>query len=183
MSRDDVTVLVVEDQERLADAYTAVIGRQYDVRTAYGGEEALDKADDEVDIVLLDRRMPGMSGDEVLAEFVERGLTVQVVMLTAVEPDTDIVDMPFDDYVTKPVDNDELLNLVDILCQRRELDEQCQEFFRLAAKKRALERADRETTPEYRSVSEDMESIRATINNTLEELAADASFPDIIPTK
>jgi CheY-like chemotaxis protein len=38
------------------------------VRTAYGGHEALEELSDDVDVILLDRRMPGLSGDEVLEE-------------------------------------------------------------------------------------------------------------------
>jgi CheY-like chemotaxis protein len=39
---------------------------EYEVRTATGGPEALDLVDEEVDVALLDRRMPRMSGDELL---------------------------------------------------------------------------------------------------------------------
>ena len=62
----DATVLVVDDEEAVADAYTAQLEGEYETRTAYSGKEALETVDDGVDIVLLDRRMPGRSGDEVL---------------------------------------------------------------------------------------------------------------------
>ena len=80
----------------------------HDVRTAYGGEEALEKADEDVDLVFLDRQMPDMSGDDVLERVRERGLDCRVVMVTAVDPDFDIVEMPFDDYLTKPVMRDDV---------------------------------------------------------------------------
>ncbi len=44
-----------------------------------------------------------MSGDEVLDTIAERGIDPAVVMVTAVDPDFDIVEMPFDEYLTKPV--------------------------------------------------------------------------------
>lgn len=65
MSEQPPLVLVVEDEPDLADLYAAWLGDEYRVRTAYGGQEALDEldeADDEVDAILLDRRMPGFPG-------------------------------------------------------------------------------------------------------------------------
>ena len=53
------TVLVVDDDPDLADMFALWLNRAgYEVRTAYGGEAALDRLDPAVDIVLLDRRMP-----------------------------------------------------------------------------------------------------------------------------
>lgn len=177
----DATVLVVEDQKGLAEAYSAVLSAEYTVLTAFDGEEALAVVDNEndVDVVLLDRRMPGMSGDEVLAELTERGVTAKVAMLTAVEPDTDIVDMPFDDYVTKPVNNDQLLSLVETLLMWATYDEYSQEFFRFASKKKALESADREYTEEYKQIVDRMKEIQAKVDATLDELSEASRLTDV----
>lgn len=171
MTDDSTKVLIVEDQEGLADAYETVVGTRYETKVATSGAEALEQIDDSVDVVLLDRRMPGMSGDEVLANFVERGVTAAVAMLTAVEPDVDIVEMPFDDYVTKPIDNDELLALVETLQKRNQHDEQMQRFYRLAAKKTALENANKEDCAEYDQLVAEMRSLRTDIDTTLDEVA------------
>ena len=106
------TVLVVEDDEELAEMYALWLGDEYDVRTANGGRSGLEQFDTDVDIVLLDRRMPNYSGDEVLKDINAHEHTCPVAMLTAVEPDVDIVDLPFDEYITKPVDRSELLYTV-----------------------------------------------------------------------
>lgn len=67
-----VPVLLVVDNERdVADTYALQL-EEYDTRVAYGGEEALAKLDDDVDAVLLDRRMPDVHGDEVLARIHDR---------------------------------------------------------------------------------------------------------------
>jgi len=63
-SSEPATVLVVDDEPDVADAYAAQLQNEFIVSTAYGGQEALDKIDDSVNVVLLDRRMPGISGDE-----------------------------------------------------------------------------------------------------------------------
>jgi DNA-binding response OmpR family regulator len=57
--------------------------------------------------------MPGMSGDDVLSELVERGYYGRVVMITAVDPGIEVLDMPFDDYLCKPVDREDVRAVVD----------------------------------------------------------------------
>jgi len=108
---DTPTVLVVEDQQHLADLYTDCLTDSYDVRTAYSGEEGLELLSPAIDVVLLDRRMPVVSGNEVLAEIGERGLPCRVAMVTAVNPDFDIIEMGADDYLVKPVTREELQDL------------------------------------------------------------------------
>lgn len=173
------TVLVVEDQEGLAEAYAAVLSEKYSVRMATSGEAALEEVDDEVAVILLDRRMPGMSGDEVLAELQERDVDAKIAMLTAVEPTGDIVEMPFDGYVTKPIENDELLDLVEHLLSWNHYGEQTQEFFRLSAKKVALESADRERTDEYRTIVERMEEIHGEIDEPFDKLDKPSKIPGL----
>lgn len=142
MSEQPPLVLVVEDEPDLADLYAAWLGDEYRVRTAYGGREALDQLDEvdgEVDAILLDRRMPGLSGDEVLTAVRERGIDCRVAMVTAVEPDFDILEMGFDDYLVKPVTSDTLRETVEGLLRRGEYDTEIQELFALTSKKAMLE--------------------------------------------
>ncbi|WP_246308276.1 response regulator transcription factor [Halosimplex rubrum] len=119
-SVDRGTVLVVEDEDHLAELYTEYLDGEYDVRTAYGGVEAMEMLASDLDVVLLDRRMPIVSGNEVLAEIEERGLQCRVAMVTAVDPDFDIIDMGCDDYVVKPVTRDRLTEVVDRLLKLSE---------------------------------------------------------------
>ncbi len=112
---DTPRVVFVDDEPEAADMYAAQVADAYDVEIAYDGDEALEVVDDDVDVVFLDRHMPGRSGDEVLEEIRDRELGCRVVMLTAIEPDVDIVDMGYDEYVVKPVVKEELLDAVDRL--------------------------------------------------------------------
>ncbi|AXG10667.1 response regulator [Haloplanus rubicundus] len=139
MATAQPTVLLVDDERDVVDVYAlAFTGGEYTVLKAYSGEEALEKVDD-ADIVLLDRRMPGLSGQDVLDEIRNRGLDVRVAMVTAVDPDFDIADMDFDTYLTKPVSDDELRATVDELLTLSEYDEQVRERFAVAEKLAVLE--------------------------------------------
>jgi len=171
---DTATVLVVEDQEKIAEAYTRALATEYDVRTATGGQEALAIIDGDVDVVLLDRRMPEMSGDEVLAELSARGIPAQVAMVTAVKPDTDIVEMAFDEYVTKPAGTEDLHEVTDVLLRRARYDAGSREFFRLAVKKVILESAGKDWTDAYGTLCEQLERRR----EGMDEEADDQLLPE-----
>lgn len=119
MRAAEPTVLMVDDEREVADAYALRLDGIADVTVAYSGGAALEAVDEglEPDVVLLDRHMPAMSGDEVLTRIRERDLDSRVVMVTAVDPGLEVIDMPFDDYLSKPVERADLLAVVDQQCQ------------------------------------------------------------------
>jgi DNA-binding response OmpR family regulator len=123
------TVLVVDDERHLADLYTDYLAEEFEVLTAYGGEEALDLLDAHtVDVTLLDRRMPDISGDEVLAGINDADEEVRVAMVTAVNPGFDIIDMGCDEYLVKPVSREDLLDVVRRLLKLSEYSEKHQQL-------------------------------------------------------
>ncbi|PSQ36683.1 DNA-binding protein, partial [Halobacteriales archaeon QS_9_70_65] len=95
-------ILVVEDKPELAELYSGWLSEKYPVRVAHDGPEALEEYDEDVEVVLLDRQLPGMNGSAVLSMLQDRKGDPQVAMVTAVEPEVDVVEMGFDAYVTKP---------------------------------------------------------------------------------
>jgi DNA-binding response OmpR family regulator len=134
------TVLVVDDETEVADVLALKIRERYETRVAYGGREALESMDETVDAVLLDRRMPDVHGDEVLAEIRDRGYDCVVVMTTAVDPDLNILEMDFDDYLSKPIETETLLATLDQqLDSRRSSDPKLEEFFSVVSKLEVLE--------------------------------------------
>jgi len=119
MRASEPRVLMVDDEKTVADAYALRLEDVAEVTVAYGGEAALDTVSDGrvPDVILLDRHMPQMSGDEVLERIRERELETRVIMVTAIDPDLDVLDMPFDDYLSKPVDRTDVIAAVDQQCQ------------------------------------------------------------------
>jgi len=110
-------VLIVDDEREVGDAYALRLDGVCEVETVYGGESALETVEERpVDVLLLDRHMPGLSGDEVLEELADREFDGRVVMVTAIDPGFDVLDMPFDDYLCKPLDREDLRGAVARQC-------------------------------------------------------------------
>jgi predicted DNA binding protein/DNA-binding response OmpR family regulator len=137
-------VLIVDDDKDLADTYAVWLSDVGDIETAYGGVQARKRLDEDLDIVLLDRRMPGIPGDKVLEDIRDQEIGCQVAMLTAVEPDTDIIDLPFDEYLVKPVTQSGLRETVDDLMLRTRFEPEAQNYFAKESKSEALESRERE---------------------------------------
>ncbi|MFC6942908.1 HalX domain-containing protein [Salinirubellus sp. GCM10025818] len=168
------TVLVVEDEAPLVEIYARWLDGDYGVRTAQNGEAALERIDEAVDVVLLDRLMPGMSGDEVLDAIDDMGLTPRVAMVTAVEPDFDIISMGFDDYLTKPIDREDLIETVERLLSRNSFADLEREYYALVEKQAALQSA---KAAEELERSEEFTDLRERIETLRREL--DAVMPDL----
>lgn len=152
---DAVVVLIVDDNEEYVEAQASWLTDSYEVRTATGGAEGLDGYDEDVDIVILDRRMPDMTGDEVAQRIRDQPGDAQILMTTAVEPDTDIIDLEVDDYITKPATREVLQSCIDAALERQAYDEPLQGYFSLSNKRDIL--ADKPTvrlTEQYSELAE-----------------------------
>ena len=173
------TILIVDDEPALADGHAAWLD-DYDVRTAYDGDEALEALDSDVDIVLLDRRMPRLSGDEVLERIRGRDIDCRVVMLTGVEPSVDIVEMGFDEYLRKPVSREELRETVDRIHQRSAYDSKLREYFSLASKRATLESElsseELEEEPKYQHLCERLDAIQGELDEVLADLPEEDGY-------
>lgn len=167
------TVLIVDDEPALADGHASQLD-DHDVRTAYDGEAALDALEPDVDIAILDRRMPGLSGDQVLERIRTAGLDCRVIMLTGVEPSVDIVEMGFDEYLQKPVTGEELRETIERVHRRSAYDAKLREYFSLASKRATLEtrhsREELSSEPKYQHLCERLESVRAQLDDVLSDL-------------
>lgn len=152
----EVRALVVDDEKEVADAYALRLKGVCETSTVYSGAAALDHVETEsVDVILLDRHMPAMSGDEVLKQLDERGFDGRVIMVTAVDPEFEVLDMPFDDYLCKPVDRTDLHAVIDQ--QRQVLAYEILGKYFTAESKRAVLEA--ELAPDKRAKRPEFEAI------------------------
>lgn len=108
-------VMLVDDEVPFVETMTKRLGvRDLTVHTAFSGPEALDKLEKErnVDVVILDVKMPGMDGIETLREIKARYPLVEVVMLTGhgtIETAIEGMKLGAFDYLLKPTNIDQLM--------------------------------------------------------------------------
>jgi len=120
------TIMVVDDESSIRDIVSRKLeSAGYECEVASDGEEALYKAFmQDFDLMLLDIRMPGLSGMEVLKKMVVDHPDTGVVMITAIsETQTAVEAMKLGafDYLTKPFNLDDLLVRVEKALERRRL--------------------------------------------------------------
>ncbi|MBX0294205.1 HalX domain-containing protein [Haloarcula nitratireducens] len=177
---DPPVVLIVEDEPDVAETYKLWLEGEYEVRMAQNGDEGLELLDESVDIVLLDRMMPGLSGDEVLSRIRERELDCRVAMVTAVEPDFDILEMGFDAYLSKPIRSEQLHETVTNLLDRSEYDSMLQEYYALVEKRATLEAtksgAELAENDQYEDLDDEIEEMQDGLSDTLGGIEDDDDF-------
>ncbi len=137
-----ITILVVDDELAQLDSIAGFLLKQkYDVLKADNPRKAIQLANENlVDIVLTDYKMPGMTGVELLAEIKKINPEVDVVVMTAfgsIESATEAMKLGASDYLTKPIDLQQLLNIVhkavehkQLVRENRQLREQLESRFR-----------------------------------------------------
>jgi DNA-binding response OmpR family regulator len=109
--------------------------------------------------------MPEMDGDEVLHRIREAGYDCRVAMVTAVDPDFDIIDLGFDEYVTKPVASRKLLDTVDRLLRRATYSDTLRRYYALVSTRATLEaekdRAELAHDDEYETLTTRIDALAA----------------------
>ncbi|WP_332898505.1 response regulator [Haladaptatus sp. CMSO5] len=173
-------VLVVEDEKDIAELYAKWIGSTYDIEIAYTGREALDILDDSFDVILLDRNLPQMGGDEVLAWIRDQEFDCTVAIISAIEPDFDIYEMGFDDYLVKPVGKDDLKNIINRMLSRAEYDDRLKQLFSVSSKLALLEThkssAELAQSEVYHSLKQEWERLDQQAGAALYQLSNDDVF-------
>ena len=116
-------ILIVEDEQPLADAVARGLRREgMAVDVVLDGRQALDRAGvTAYDVIVLDRDLPEVHGDEVCRHLVAEGRDSRILMLTAagtIEDRVDGLDLGADDYLPKPFAFAELVARIRALFRR-----------------------------------------------------------------
>jgi two-component system response regulator AdeR len=139
MVEGNYRVLVVEDEAGVASLYQSWVFEEWDVEVVTNVTEALSELDESIDLIVLDRRLPDGSGDDVLDALASLDYDPLVVAVTAVEPDFDIVDLQVDDYLVKPLSRETFRSTLERLAHRISYDTKLRGFYALASKMAVLE--------------------------------------------
>jgi DNA-binding response OmpR family regulator len=118
-----VRVLVIEDDAEMAEAVAVGLRRkQMAVDVALDGRAGLARAvDNDYDVIVLDRDLPGVHGDTICEKLVADGCRSRILMLTAAASNDDLVDglgLGADDYLPKPFDFPVLVARIGALARR-----------------------------------------------------------------
>jgi len=118
-----VRVLVIEDDQEMAEAIGVGLRHaEMVVDAAFDGRSGLARAiGNDYDVIVLDRDLPGLHGDEICAELIDAGCRGRILMLTAASAMDDLVDglgRGADDYLPKPFDFPVLVARINALYRR-----------------------------------------------------------------
>lgn len=120
---DKKRILIIEDEKKIARFLELELNYEgYEVEIANDGRIGFEKAqDDNIDLIILDLMLPGLSGIEICRR-IRHNSEVPIIMLTAKDDVSDKVtglDVGADDYMTKPFAIEELLARIRVLLKRK----------------------------------------------------------------
>lgn len=115
-NNEDIKILLVDDEKQFVDTLAERLAmRGFSARVAYDGPQALKAVEEPTDVIVLDLRMPGMDGFEVLRNVKKSNPQVQVIILTGHGGDAEeqtAYRMGAYNFLKKPMDIDELLGSI-----------------------------------------------------------------------
>ncbi|MFB6298367.1 MAG: HalX domain-containing protein, partial [Salinirussus sp.] len=124
---------------------------------------------------------PVISADKIAIQQ-SKEYDCRVVLVTGVDPDTDIINMGFDTYLTKPTGSGELCKAVEDVIDRAAHDDQVQRYYRLIEKQTTLEatkpQAELAQSEEYRQLQAEIDRVREEMSDTLTGIADDETLLD-----
>ena len=133
MINEKIKVLVVDDEKVVRDGCHRVLtGKGYEVLSAENGMQALDLLDaKEIDMILLDLKMPVMSGEEMLGITTEKYPDIPVIIITGhgtVDTAVECMKNGAYDFITKPFQIDQFLLTITRAAEKRKLEQKARQF-------------------------------------------------------
>jgi response regulator RpfG family c-di-GMP phosphodiesterase len=169
------TVLIVGDEKNLADLFDIWLQGEVEVHVAYSGEDAIEVfAEEAIDIVILDRRMRGVSDQELLESIREREDSQQIIMITAVQPTEELAPINVEDYLIEPINGAKFLRAVKSAELVLTYEDLIAELLSLAEKKAMLEvnldTKELEVVDRYGELLEQISELEQQADETLQRL-------------
>ncbi len=123
---------VIDDDSSIRELFTEALGEQYDLDTFEDGQKGMEALEEELpDLLVLDLRLPGKGGLEIMEEIHERWSNLPVIMVTAHQDVTSAVQamkMGAFDYVVKPFDLEEIEVVIERALENRDLKQEVKDL-------------------------------------------------------
>lgn len=121
-------ILIVDDEKNIRLTLKKCLeDQQYEISIATNGEEGIDRIQsNHFDLVMLDIKMPGLNGMEVLKEIRDKGIKVNVIMMTAygsIEKAVEAMKLGAIDFISKPFTPQEVRKIVKEVLERQDIDD------------------------------------------------------------
>jgi DNA-binding HxlR family transcriptional regulator len=180
-SRGLPRVLVVDDDPRQVELLSSWLGTEYEVVTATDGDSAREALDYSIDVAIIDRRLPDMTGDQIVENARRVGICPPTAFLSSADVSVAATELPVDMLLSKPAKHDALLDAVNLLYRMNELSalgrkiqarEHRHQFVRETQGPAVV------TTPEYEQAEAELEALRAEWEEELEDRDAWRSLSD-----
>lgn len=137
-TQEETRVLVVEDDPMAADILVEYLEDSYHVTHSPSGHDAVESLSSATDIVVLDRQLDGITGSEVASRIKSEADPCLILVVSAVRPGEQLADLPVDDYVQKPVEEDELIRRLEALQTRLHLGALEREYLAVESRRQDL---------------------------------------------
>ena len=153
--REEPTLLLVDDEPRMLQSLRdLMVASGYKVVTALGGQEAVARLNDSaIDVMLLDLKMPGFSGHQVMDYVDEKNIDTTVIVVsgeTSFDSMSQVLRRRAYDYIKKPYAPDELLHTVENALDQRRLQHQNKEIYNKLQSSERLHRYMVNSSPGHR---------------------------------
>lgn len=130
MSKASITV--IDDDESICELFSEALQEEYDIETYQNGEDGMEALRErEPDVLILDLRLPGMGGLEILRKIEEDMPNLHVIMVTAhkdVDSAVEAMKRGAYDYIIKPFDLEEIKVLIEKCLENKELKEEVEDL-------------------------------------------------------
>lgn len=135
----DLTILIGVPDTESRELYGAWLPDRHELRDAADGREVLDALDPTVDVVVLDRDLPGPSVSQLMDRIGTMGADPHVAVLSAAPLEDELLERRVHEYRHKPIDREDLLDVIAGYRARQDYEAALSEYFSITSAVAALE--------------------------------------------
>lgn len=171
LREDKKKILVIEDNDAQAEMYKRWLEPKYSANIATTYDEVLKEYTGDEKVILLDRKLKESEAEDII-DSLEGIKDKNIVVITGMEPDLGLLDMPINDYLIKPIDRGKLRDTVRKVLEAERKTDKAQKLLQLLSKKQILDDKPTDTREkqEYQKLVKRIDELRDEINDLPESV-------------